>query len=371
MNATKMTEQDFLKLLSRYKTGRLSRREEAAFAEAAASGRFDQLVQDDVLEALMHPPAEKRGWMRVVGSWRYRAAAAAVLIGGISAFFAMRALKNNGTDAPSGMPVAEVLPGSNKALLTLADGSVMELDSSGAIVIPSQGDASIRSAGGQLSYDGNAGSGGATAFNTLRTPRGGQFKVILSDGTKVWMNAESALTYPTTFSGDMREVELTGEAFFEVEKDAKKPFRVKASQTTVDVLGTSFNVMAYKDEKEVNATLVQGAVIVKGNGGAKQLQPGQQATVTEGSALQVNEVDVEEVLAWKNGLFIFQDADLHSVMRQLARWYDVEIEYQGRPSDMKLNGAVYRNYSLSQVLTVLKATGLQFRIEARKLIIIT
>ncbi len=179
------------------------------------------------------------------------------------------------------------------------------------------------------------------------------------------------LTYPTTFAGELRSVELTGEAFFEVEKDAKKPFRVKAAQTTVDVLGTSFNVMAYQDEKSVDATLVHGAVIVRGNSGEKRLQPGEQASVVGTGTVQVSEVDVEEVLAWKNGLFIFEDADLRSVMRQLARWYDVEIEYQGAPSDMKLNGAVYRNYSLSQVLTVLKATGLQFRIEGRKLIIIT
>lgn len=366
-----MTEQEFLKLLSRYKTGKLSRHEEAAFAEAAASGRFDELVKGDVLEALMQPPAAKKGLIRAMGAWRYRAAAAAVLIGGISAFFAMKALKKDTPEAPAGARMTEVLPGTQKALLTLADGSVMELDSSGAVVIPAQGNASIQAADGQLSYDDNTINDDATAFNTLRTPRGGQFKVILSDGTKVWMNAASSLTYPATFNRNMREVELTGEAFFEVEKDAKRPFRVKTRQTTVDVLGTSFNIMAYEEEKAVSTTLIQGAVIVKGNSAAKQLEPGQQAVVSEGNAMEVKEVDVEEALAWKNGLFIFQDADLHSVMRQLARWYDVEVEYQGKPSDLKLNGAVYRSYSLSQVLTVLKATGLQFRIEARKLIIIT
>ncbi|WP_423736928.1 FecR family protein [Chitinophaga caseinilytica] len=365
-----MTEPEFLKLLSRYKNSRLSPREEAEFAEAAASGQFDELVQHDVLRALSRPPASRNGIVRMLGAWRYKAAAVAVLIGGISTFFAMKLLKSEGAGRPGATTVAEVLPGTNKAMLTLADGSVIELDSTGAVTIPRQGSASISAAGGQLSYDANS-IKAAPAFNTLRTPRGGQFKVILSDGTKVWMNAESSLTYPTTFSDDFREVELTGEAFFEVEKDAMRPFRVKASEAMVDVLGTSFNVMAYPEEKSVDATLVQGAVIVKGNGGAKRLLPGEQAVVAGGATPEVSEVDVEEVLAWKNGLFIFQDADLKSVMRQLARWYDVEIEYQGRPSDMKLNGAVYRNYSLSQVLTVLKATGLQFKIEARKLIIIT
>lgn len=365
-----MTEQEFLKLLSGFKQGDLTKKESAAFATAVASGRFDSLVQEDVLQMLTKPPVQqKRGLLRTLAGTRYRAAAAALIIGGISTLFVLRATRDGGAKENGTAPVAEVLPGSSKAQLTLADGSVVELDSTGAMAIPGQGSTSVQAAAGQLSYNGETAGPEAPLFNTLRTPRGGQFKIILADGTKVWMNAGSSLKYPTAFNGAVREVELSGEAYFEVEKDAQHPFRVMVNNTAVDVLGTAFNVMAYHDEAAVNTTLVQGAVMVRGNGRSEQLKPGEQASVQNGGGFEVKEVDLDEAVAWKNGLFIFQDADLKTVMRQLARWYDVEIEYEGRPTDMKLNGAVFRNYSLSQVLTVLKATGLQFKIEARKLII--
>ncbi len=364
-----MTEQEFLQLLSRFKQDRLSEAEATAFAEAVTSGRFDELVQDDVLQSLQKPVRQKSGLLRVLGAARYRAAAAAILIGGLSSLFVFRAVRNGGEKENAQAATAAVQPGGQKALLTLADGSVVELDSTGAMTIPGQGNASVQAAGGQLTYN-TAGEGDAPIFNTLRTPRGGQFKIILADGTKVWMNAGSSLKYPTAFGATERLVELSGEAYFEVEKDAAKPFRVKVQDMAVDVLGTDFNIMAYEEEAAVNTTLVNGAVKVSGSGDSQLLKPGQQASLSRSGNLSVKEADVEEAIAWKNGLFIFQDADLQTVMRQLARWYDIEIEYEGRPADMKLNGAVFRNYSLSQVLTVLKATGLQFKMEAKKLIII-
>lgn len=367
-----MTEQEFIQLLSGFKKGSLTAAEEAVFAQAAASGRFDALVQDDVLEALSAPPArQKRGLLRTLTTGRYRAAAAALIIGGLSSLFVYRAARDGGIKENQTAAAAEVQPGSNKAMLTLADGSVVELDSTGAVSIPGQGNANVQAAGGQLSYNNAAGEAAAPMFNTLRTPRGGQFKIMLADGTRVWLNAGSSLKYPTVFGSTERQVELNGEAFFEVAKDAVKPFRVKVNDKQVDVLGTSFNIMAYDDEAAVNTTLVQGAVKVTGNGHSRQLEPGQQASLPLGGGLHVAAVDVDEVVAWKNGLFIFQDTDLKTVMRQLARWYDIEVAYEGSRPDMKLNGEVFRNYSLSQVLTVLKATGLQFRIEGKKLTIIS
>ncbi|RPE13514.1 DUF4974 domain-containing protein [Chitinophaga lutea] len=366
-----MTEQEFLQLLSRFKQNRLSRSEATKFTEAVTSGRFDELVQDDVLQSMQKPARQQSGLLRVLGSARYRAAAAAILIGGLSSLFVFRAARNGGDKENAPAATAAIQPGGQKALLTLADGSVVELDSTGAMTIPGQGNANVQAAGGQLTYNDAGSESNAPIFNTLRTPRGGQFKIVLADGTKVWMNAGSALTYPTAFSSTERLVELSGEAYFEVEKDAAKPFRVKVKEMTVDVLGTDFNIMAYEEEAAVNTTLVDGAVKVSGNGVSELLKPGQQASLSRSGGLTVKEADVEEAVAWKNGLFIFQDADLQTVMRQLARWYDIEIEYEGRPADMKLNGAVFRNYSLSQVLTVLKATGLQFKMEANKLIIIS
>ncbi len=359
-------------MLARYKHGKLSGAEMQQFAQAVADGTFDDLVKEDVLKTLHEPKVSgKKGILRILTVRRYKVAAAVVagvVAGGLSFLLLTRHSRQADITARRNVE-ADFPPGSHKAVLTLADGSVVELDSTGA-VIPAQGNAIAQASGGQLHYQGGS-SGPESLYNTLRTPRGGQYKIKLADGTQVWLNAGSSLRFPIQFHKGERTVELKGEAYFEVAKDAARPFRVKAGKMDVAVLGTHFNVMAYENEETIQATLLEGAVNVMAGNEQQRLAPGQQASMPASGHIAVKEVDVEEAVAWKNGLFIFQDAGITTIMRQIERWYDVEVEYEGAPKDIQLNGEVYRSYNLSQVLAVLKAAGLQFKIEGKKVVIIS
>lgn len=261
----------------------------------------------------------------------------------------------------------EILPGSNKATLTLADGSTVTLDSAGNQVI-SRGDTKISQQNGQLLYS----SAGKTAegYNKLSTPRGGQFRVVLPDGTKVWLNSASSLRYPIAFTGKERIVELEGQGYFEVAQNAEQPFKVKAHEMEVQVLGTHFDIMAYADENTVNTTLLEGAVQVKEGNTARLLKPGQQA-ILKSHAFTVQEADVKRVIAWKNGLFVFNDMALPAILREVARWYDVEIVYETTPGTELYGGGLARNLHLSNVLTLLEGSGFNhFRVEGRKVIVL-
>lgn len=261
----------------------------------------------------------------------------------------------------------EILPGSNKAILTLADGSTVTLDSAGNQVI-SRGDTKISQQNGQLLYS----SAGKTAegYNKLSTPRGGQFRVVLPDGTKVWLNSASSLRYPMAFTGKERIVELEGQGYFEVAQNAEQPFKVKANEMEVQVLGTHFDIMAYADENTVNTTLLEGAVQVKEGNTARLLKPGQQA-ILKSHVFSVQEADVKRVIAWKNGLFVFNDMALPAILREVARWYDVEIVYETTPGTELYGGGLARNLHLSNVLTLLEGSGFNhFRVEGRKVIVL-
>nr|WP_295865786.1 FecR family protein [uncultured Chitinophaga sp.] len=255
-------------------------------------------------------------------------------------------------------PLADKAPGGNKAVLTLADGSTMALDSSGQQVIGQQ-QTTIRQSGGQLQYSVQARSA-VTAYNTLTTPRGGQFRVILPDGTAVWLNTASALRYPTAFNGADRTVELQGEAYFEVAANAAQPFRVKTATQEIQVLGTSFNINAYTDEAYTVTTLVDGRVKVNtpGKDAGVVLEPGQQAIAAHngGQPLTVARTFAPDVIAWKNGLFLFDNADLETVMRCLERWYDIEVKYEAKP-DIHYTGQIARSQPLSKVVHMLEQTG--------------
>ncbi|MBC9915359.1 FecR family protein [Chitinophaga varians] len=255
-------------------------------------------------------------------------------------------------------PLADKAPGSNKAVLTLADGSTVALDSSGQQVIGQQ-QTTIRQSGGQLQYSVQS-PGAGTSYNTLTTPRGGQFRVILPDGTVVWLNTASALRYPTAFSGTDRTVELQGEAYFEVATNATQPFRVKTAAQEIHVLGTSFNINAYTNEANTVTTLVSGRVKVNtpGKDASVMLEPGQQAIAAHNGSqpLTVARTFAPDVIAWKNGLFLFDNADLETVMRCLERWYDVEVKYEAKP-DIHYTGQIARNQPLSKVVRMLEQTG--------------
>jgi transmembrane sensor len=265
----------------------------------------------------------------------------------------------------------DVLPGGDKAILTLADGSTIVLDNAQNGTLTQQGATKVIKLDGKLAYD-PAGAGSTeVVYNTISTPRGGQYQIELPDGSQVWLNAASSLRFPTAFAGKERRVEISGEAYFEVAKNKNMPFIVSVSGAEVQVLGTHFNVMAYKEEKAVKTTLLEGSVRFVSGNNASLLKPGQQSQLTkEGQVNVISGVDVDEVMAWKNGMFYFENADIETVMRQLSRWYDVEIEYQGEIKPKKFGGEIQRDLNLSEVLEGLKGTGIHFRIEGKKLIVL-
>ena len=261
-----------------------------------------------------------------------------------------------------------IVPGGNHAVLVLANGSVILLDSSRNGTVSAQGNIIItKKASGQLVYTSNGqASSSESGFNTLKTPRGGQYQVILPDGTKVWLNAASSLKYPAFFATNDRKVELNGEAYFEVAKNPKSPFRVTVNgKPGVEVLGTHFNIMAYPDESFMATTLLEGRVKV----GSTILKPGQQANVefAEQKIQVVNDIDVNEIIAWKNGKTSFKDASIQTIMRAVSRWYDVDISYEGKIPDKRFKGGLPRDANLSDLLSVLEQSGIHFRVEGKKI----
>ncbi len=277
----------------------------------------------------------------------------------------------------------EITPGGNKAILTLADGSKISLtDANKGDIAKQAGIRITKTADGQLIYEVRHLEGGRTerslpavemTYNTIETPRGGQYQVILPDGTKVWLNAASSLKYPASFASlKERRVELNGEAYFEVAKDKNHPFIVKTDKQEVEVLGTHFNINTYADEPAVKTTLLEGSVKVSQltTHNSQFLKPGQQAVLTD-NGISVSEVNTEEVIAWKNGYFRFDDEKLGSIMRKIARWYDVDVTWQDGTLKNELFGAVTTRFAnVSSLLKMMEQTGdVEFNIEDGKIIV--
>jgi len=304
---------------------------------------------------------------------RTMAAAAVVLLVSVSGWIWMKSRTTPTSPVPQAGTVShDVAPGGSRALLTLSDGSTIVLDSTGKGRIAQQGNARIeKTRQGALAYTVLNEKPGVVLYNTLTTPPAGQYQLLLPDGTKVWLNNASALRYPTSFSGASREVELKGEAYFEVAKNAAQPFTVKVDQLAVEVLGTSLNIMAYPNEEQVRTTLLTGSVRVRQGVATALLRPGEQARLQPSGELKVADgVDTDGVVAWKNGHFNFDKADIRAVMRQLARWYDLEVRYEGAVSDHVYGGKIGRNLKLSEVLEVLKTNNIHFRVEGRTLTVV-
>lgn len=276
-----------------------------------------------------------------------------------------------------GIPVAgvkpgNIKPGSNKAILILADGRRVALTDTKNGKIAEQSGVSInKAADGKIIYEATASaSDHAVALNTVETPRGGQYQIDLPDGTKVWLNAASSLTYPAWFTGKERNVTLRGEAYFEVAKNKSMPFRVQANNVNVEVLGTHFNIMSYTDEHSVNTTLLEGSVKISKGNVQKIIKPGQQAVaVTQGNDIVVDETDVDEAVAWKNGNFNFNGDDIHALMRQISRWYDVNVIYQGKIPHNQFVGTIPRASEIEQVLKVLELNHVHVKIKDKTIVV--
>ena len=264
----------------------------------------------------------------------------------------------------------DVSPGGDKATLTLADGSTIVLDEAQNGTLTQQGNSKIIKHDGRLSYDPMNKSSREIVYNTISTPKGGQYQLELPDGSQVWLNATSSIHFPTSFIGTERRIEITGEAYFEIAKNPNMPFIVTVNKAEVHVLGTHFNVNAYNDEDDVRTTLLEGSVRFVNAGNTNILKPGQQAQLTkDGMTKVVSDVDVDNVVAWKNGMFDFENAGIETVMRQLSRWYDVEIEYKGKTDDLFI-AEMRRNIKLSDALKALELTGkVKFDIQDKKIIV--
>lgn len=266
----------------------------------------------------------------------------------------------------------DMAPGSDKAILTLADGSSVALDSSNTDMLTGQGDGVVlRLSEGRVVYEpaGNGSGAGEVQYNTITTPRGGRYQVVLSDHTIVWLNAGSSLRYPTTFAGTERMVELTGEAYFEVAADQSRVFHVHANNTHIRVLGTRFNVNAYTDEENVKTTLLEGAVEVAGRQSKVRLLPGEQAVTGSGKSdhVDVFKTDPESAIAWKNGYFQFESFTIQEIMRQISRWYDVEVVYEGSPPEGHYVGKPSRNMNLSEIVKVIRYSGIHITLNNKTL----
>lgn len=339
--------------------------------------------EKDALERFMAIHAPKRQpvlseRVHPLRQWKWIAAAVVVLVAITGYLFLSQQhhsphLANNNGKTP------DIAPGKNGAILKLADGSSIALDSLANGVVATQNGARIVLNNGALVYDPDKNVNSETAYNIITTPNGRQFRVSLPDGTQVWLNAASSIRYPTVFNGKRRNVEITGEVYFEVAPDAGMPFSVTIlNNARIDVLGTHFNVNAYANEENQHTTLLEGAVKVvslKENASALYrngivLQPGQQLRMKETPDI-INHADIDKVMAWKNGLFDFDGMDVKYAMKQIARWYDVEIVYKGEIPDIKFYGKISRNISLEGLIKGLNSTGVHLRIEEGKRLVVT
>jgi transmembrane sensor len=382
MSFRNMNKTELKELLEKYKKGTCSASEQAMvehWYQQWDPGEFD-LSEEELISYLQlikeRLPKKNKPFKKYYGI----AAAIALITVGVSFYFISHSgagrIENPETALAKQQPI---IPGGNKATLTLSDGRVIVLDSTAKGKISRENGIEIsKSADGQLVYrisgekQRNPGEGKlAVMFNTISTPRGGQYQVYLPDGTHVWLNAETMLRFPVSFGNNARLVELSGEAYFEVTKNANAPFKVKTRTQEVEVLGTHFNVNAYTDEPISKTTLLEGKVKVWKGLNSVLLNPGQQASNAGGLPLNVKMLkDPDAAIAWKNGLFKFEQEDLYTIMNKVSRWYDVRVEYKGDFSGKTYGGDISRFKDVNEVLETMELTGtVHFKIEGRRIIV--
>lgn len=387
---------DLKKLLEKYLAGELSAEEfrrlwsalrepgsretwETFMKDVWEDPRYHQLKDDNARKAVLEKlrPALKAQRIPFLRRRIWWAAAASLLLIATGTYL-FQPKKPAQLAATPAVPVKknEVRPGGDRAMLTLADGTTITLDSASNGMLSQQGNTKVvKLANGKLVYNTTGTPTSEVLYNTMRTPRGGQYRITLPDGTQVWLNAASSITYPTEFTGAERIVKVTGEAYFEVAPlNHTTPFRVKIlsgsgeEKAEVNVLGTHFNINAYDDEADIRTTLLEGAVKITKGTYSMALQPGQQAKIAK--MIEVVEPDdLEEVTAWKNGYFKFNQADIGSIMRQAERWYDITIQYpNGVPKDL-FTGSLPRHVSLTKFLEILVYSDINAKIKERTVII--
>lgn len=396
---------ELLKLLRKYLQGKSSK-SESAFVDKY----YDYFEKEaDYVSKLTNEEQNKLGKELLEGSWkkassartltplrsyywmRMAASVAVILSIGSGLFYISRNIFTKETVTENIInPGNQILPGGNKAILTLADNSTVILDSAQNGLITNQGNTQIvKLADGQLSYDAGKEKDSQIKYNTISTPVGGQYQLTLSDGTKVWLNAASSIRFPVAFSGKARNVFITGEVYFEVNPVSSNASTIKgnkgnvpflvdvAGKGIVKVLGTHFNINSYSDEEAVETTLLEGRVsltpAIAGRGkepSPVMIIPGQQVLLHSDGMIQYNNnVNLEKVVAWKNGYFYFSSSSLQEVMSQMARWYSVEVVFEGKIISERFSGKIQRDLNLSEALKILEVNNIKFRIEGKKIFV--
>lgn len=398
-------KREFLRILEKYRNGQASAEEEdflhayynmfelkedplTSFSESEKS-ELKNSIRSELKARIDIGAAGKTKKDRFYMRWS--AAAAVLILVSSGIYWGVNKTEESNTSSVQSAMVQkqDIAPGTNKAVLTLGDGSTIMLDDAGNGLLAKEGGSAInKTKDGEIVYE--AGSGQAkrvVTYNMVATPRGGQYQLTLPDGSKVWLNSASSIRFPTVFNGDERKVEITGEVYFEVAKKFKVegsefkeqhservPFIVMTAEQEVEVLGTHFNINAYADEGETKTTLLEGSVrVTPGRNSvtaSKLLEPGQESIVRSADhATSVRQADLEKAVAWKNGYFKFDRENIQSLMRQVSRWYDVDVEYRGGiPSD-EFVGKIKRTAYVSGVLRILELSNIKCRVEGRKIII--
>jgi transmembrane sensor len=372
-----MEQRDARQILSKHRDGNATEEEKALLESWMLNGDHDNNDLTD--DELLHDLAEIRQRLNIDNlqvktrpMWpRIAAVAAAVFIfltAGI--YVALHKQPDAPQTIAKNAPV-DIAPGEYKAILTLSDGSNIGLTSAKQGILAKQGNTIItKTADGEIAYSANTPTATNQTYNTITIPRAGKWNVVLPDGSKAWLDAFSSIRFPTVFTAKNRTVEITGQVYFEVVHNAARPFRVLANGQTIEDIGTHFNVNAYKDEPGIKTTLVEGSVSVSNDNQRVVLKPGQQSVFLSNNKIFVKkDLNVEDEIAWKDGYFEFNKASIQTVMRQFARWYDVEVTYEGTTPISKITGKVPRNVNASQALKILSSLDIHFKIEDKKIII--
>jgi len=378
-----MQRQTFLHLLTKYSDGNATDAEQRLLEEyyrrLEISSDFEITEQEQeelqllMLRNIKQAISPKTVTLNTKPSFKWWYAAASILlICSVASYMYLNNAKSVKTDKQYAFQ--PIKPGSNKATLTLSNGKTLVLNAASNGLLATQGSTKvIKGANGQIIYDAESATNVSAAAdnNTITIPRGGQYQVILPDGSKVLLNAASSLTYPTAFSGNTRTVVLTGEAYFEISKNKLKPFIVQANGTAVKVLGTHFEISAYQDDDAVTTTLLEGSVNMEKGATSTKLKPGEQGiAIHSRNTINVQQANMEQVMAWTRGQFVFNDVSIKEVMKIASRWYDVDVEYHGNVQYKKFGGTTSKYKNITELLDNMSAAGgIHYKIDGRRVIL--